>query len=162
MNCALSLTPSLQLRHIFLQPNLSPHLLQSPALPSAGPRFSSDTRRSPPRDWPASGWTPPSPEARPPSPRCCCSPAWPGRSCLSLPGGLGDNSKKKGFTDVCFVNQRHDIAFKVMISCQLHPYLCLWPALGWSRHRVLGCPASGSAPRLAEFSQARCSLGHNV
>lgn len=121
----LSWMPLQQFQQVSL---LLSHQLQSPALPAVGPQCSSDTRRSPPREWPASGWTQPSPEAQPPSLHCCCSPAWPGRSWPLLPGGLSDNRKKEGFG--LLIKYLHVLAFKVMIPCQF----CLLPlslALSW-------------------------------
>lgn len=115
-------------------PSVFSHQLQSPPLSSVGPRCSSDTHRSPPHDWPASGWTPPSPAAQPPSPHCCCSPAWPGRRWPPLPVGLSDSSRKEGYGfDLWFANQ----ISPVMIHSQLRPYLCPWPSPGWSRHQAL-------------------------
>lgn len=141
------------------------HLLQSPALPSAGPQCVSDTRRSPPHGWPVSGWTPLFPEAQLPSPHCCCSPAWPGRSWSSLPGGLRDKQKERGvlaFTSALSINYLHVFAFKTMILCQFGIHLCPWPSPGWSRHQVLEFPASGSVPHPPEISQVRCLLGRNA
>lgn len=81
---------------VILSHSILTHQLQSPVLPSVGPRCSSDVHRSPQQDWPVFGWTLPSPGARPPSLRCCCSQVWPERSWQLLPVGLIENSGKEG------------------------------------------------------------------